>query len=353
MSHGYVLVNWNRRKKIYDICIWVGIAIYLALFIGVSRVIYSGADSVSIQILMIRSLSSCAFLMLTFILCIGPLARLDRRFLPVLYNRRHLGVSMFIIALLHAAIVIYWYHGFGVINPIVSVFVSGGEYRSLTDIPFQVFGAFALMILFLMAATSHDYWNANLSGPLWKALHMLVYLAYTLVIVHIIFGALQQDVTGILPWVASTSVVLVGGLHLLAALTKSGPDAAITSSTKDLETGWTAVGNWQDIPNNQAITVSINDDERVAIFRYDETKLTAVSNVCQHQNGPLGEGRIIDGLITCPWHGYQYKPEDGCSPPPFTEKIKTYRLMLEGDEVLLNSTPLHAGTARPITLIKT
>jgi hypothetical protein len=30
--------------------------------------------------------------MLTIILSIGPLCRLDRRFLPLLYNRRHFGV---------------------------------------------------------------------------------------------------------------------------------------------------------------------------------------------------------------------------------------------------------------------
>ena len=39
-----------------------------------------------------RAFGSCAFLMLTLILCIGPLARLDARFLPLLYNRRHFGV---------------------------------------------------------------------------------------------------------------------------------------------------------------------------------------------------------------------------------------------------------------------
>ncbi len=60
--------------------------------------------------------------------------------------------------------------------------------------------------------------------------------------------------------------------------------------------------------------------ERVAVFRYDG-KVSAISNVCQHQNGPLGEGRIIDGCITCPWHGYQYQPESGAAPPPFKEKV--------------------------------
>ena len=38
---------------------------------------------------MARAFGACAFVMLTVILAIGPLARLDRRFLPLLYNRRH------------------------------------------------------------------------------------------------------------------------------------------------------------------------------------------------------------------------------------------------------------------------
>lgn len=345
MSHGYVPVNWNRRKQLYDLCVWAGIVGYVAIFIGVSMYMYRGASAVSMPILLMRAFSTCGFVLLSGILCIGPLARIDRRFLPLLYNRRHLGVSMFIIAGLHAAVAIWWYHAFGVVNPIVSIFTSGGDYRSLSEVPFQTFGALGLLILFLMAATSHDFWNANLGAPLWKAIHMLVYLAYGLVVIHITFGALQQDNTGLLPWMVGLSVGLVGGLHLFAALRKSGLDKSLVAA---LSQPWISVGRWQDIPNNRAITVAINGGERIAIFRYDETKLAAVSNVCQHQNGPLGEGRVVDGLITCPWHGYQYQPKDGCSPPPFNEKIPTYQLAVDGEQVLLNATPLPAGSPRPV-----
>src|SRR5439155_26208897 len=83
--------------------------------------------------------------------------------------------------------------------------------------------------------------------------------------------------------------------------------------------------------------------ERVAIFRYGG-KVSAVSNVCQHQNGPLGEGRIIDGCITCPCHGYQYQPQNGCAPPPFKEKIPTFRVKLVGGSVSVHPQPNSAGT---------
>ncbi len=344
MSQGYVTVNWNRRKWLYDLCLWVGILLYMATFIVVSHSLYKGEQMLPLLTVLLRATSTCAFVMLTLILCIGPLARLDRRYLPLLYNRRHFGVSMFVMALAHGLLAIYWHHSFGPVNPLVSVFTSGGDYQSFTDIPFDALGAAALMILFVLAATSHDYWNTILGGALWKAIHMGVYLAYALIVLHIVLGALQQDATGLMPWMVMVSVGMVSGLHLLAALARSGA----THSVRQSEARWVSIGNYLSIPNNRAITVDINQTERIAVFRYDGNRLCATSNVCQHQNGPLGEGRIIDGLITCPWHGYQYRPEDGCSPPPFTEKIQTYRLKLEGNQLFVDTEPLPKGTPRPI-----
>jgi phenylpropionate dioxygenase-like ring-hydroxylating dioxygenase large terminal subunit len=69
-----------------------------------------------------------------------------------------------------------------------------------------------------------------------------------------------------------------------------------------------------------------------------------VTNVCAHQRGPLGEGKIIDGCIQCPWHGWEYRPEDGRSPPPFAEKIATYRVRVVNRRILLNPEPLPPGT---------
>ncbi len=78
-------------------------------------------------------------------------------------------------------------------------------------------------------------------------------------------------------------------------------------------------------------------------FKYDG-KLSAINNICKHQNGPLGEGKVIDGCVTCPWHGYQYSPEDGCSPPPFTEKVATYELKIKDDWVFVKPDPFPEGT---------
>jgi hypothetical protein len=98
-------------------------------------------------------------------LCLGPLARLNPVFLPLLYNRRHAGVTLFLLALLHAVMVITPYHAGGDMNPFLSIFASSPLTNSVGGVPFQVFGFFALVILALMAATSHDFWLANWSAP--------------------------------------------------------------------------------------------------------------------------------------------------------------------------------------------
>jgi len=346
VSAGYKTVNWNRNKIVYDLLLWLGIVIYIAVFMMVTQKLYTGEEALTFIIVLMRALSTCGFLMLTILLCIGPLARLHPRFLPLLYNRRHFGVSIFIIASLHSGLAIFWYHAFGVGNPIASVFTSGGDYESAISLPFQAYGAMALLLLFLLAATSHDYWNTNLGAPLWKAIHMLVYVAYALLIVHIVFGALQQDVTGLLPAMVVGSVLLVGGSHVLAAMKHAAADI------NAVQGDWVDVCDWQDIENNRAVTVDIDNAERIAVFRYDGNKLCAVANACQHQNGPLGEGCVVNGNIVCPWHGYEYRPDDGCSPPPFTEKIETYHLQLVGNRIRVDPRALPPGTARAVIEIR-
>ena len=44
----------------------------------------------------------------------------------------------------------------------------------------------------------------------------------------------------------------------------------------------------------------------------------------------------MDGCITCPWHGYQYRPESGSSPPPFNDVVPTYSLRVESGRVLVD-----------------
>jgi len=130
--------------------------------------------------------------MLTIILSIGPLTRLDRRFLPLLYNRRHFGVFTFFVALLHASFLVEWYVVQNALPNLYDELTKVSDYGNFIGFPFKALGIAALLILFLMAATSHDYWLVFLTPRVWKGLHMAIYAAYGLVVMHVALGSLQD-----------------------------------------------------------------------------------------------------------------------------------------------------------------
>ncbi len=338
MSAGYQAVLWNRNKKKYDLTIAVGVLLFLGLFVGLGLATRPNA---AIETLLIRGLGAGALLLLHVVLAIGPLCRLEPRFLPLLYNRRHLGVGMFLLALAHGGFAVLQFHGFGVLNPVVSVLASNGNYDSLAQFPFQALGLLALVILFLMAATSHDFWLANLTAPVWKSLHMLVYVAYGLALAHVALGSLQAaERPTVLAGLLGAGFIAIGSLHLAAGWRGRLPSLPTAAGDEAVD-----VCAVEDIPLERA-RIFVLGGERVAVFRYctdDGERIAAVSNVCQHQNGPLGEGRVISGCITCPWHGYQYRPEDGCSPPPFAERVPTFNVRVEDGRVLVDPRPNPPG----------
>ena len=336
MSVTYKAVLWNRQKRIYDGIIAGGIVLYLALFAGIGAIVHPNATA---ETLLIRGLGTCAFLMLHIILAIGPLARLDARFLPLLYNRRHLGVAMFLLALSHGTFALVQFHALGDTNAFVSLLNSNPRYGSVAQFPFEILGAFALAILFVMAATSHDFWLHNLTPRVWKRLHMMVYAAYALLVAHVSLGALQSERSLWLAGLVIVGAVVLTTLHIAAGWREVRKDRRPNAAPSN---GFVPICSVGEIPEKRAFVACIKG-ERIAVFRYDG-KISAVSNVCRHQNGPLGEGKIIDGCITCPWHGYQYLPDTGASPPPFTDKVETFDVQVRNGQVLVNPAAHPPGT---------
>jgi DMSO/TMAO reductase YedYZ heme-binding membrane subunit/nitrite reductase/ring-hydroxylating ferredoxin subunit len=344
MAHAYQAVGWNRQKRIYDFSL-LGMVLLAAGAFGTITALRH--PETTAETFIIRFTSITAFLLLHVTLAIGPLARLSPGFLPLLYNRRHLGVSLAVLALVHGIFAIIQFHALGDRNPLVSVFAAYGNdylaplegFRSISRIPFEIFGAFALVILVLMAATSHDFWLHHLGPQMWKRLHQGVYLAYLLLLAHVLFGIVQSERSLIFPILTFAGFVGLVLLHLLAAMRERRIDRQIDQLAAD---GFTRVAALADLPLNGGKVVVVNG-VRYALFNRDG-RVFALSNVCRHQGGPIGEGRIVNGCITCPWHGYQYQADDGCSPPPFTEVLDTYPLRILEDGLYLLPSPLPPGT---------
>lgn len=342
MSARYRAVSWMPHKVRYDLVLGSLCVLFVAVFIGISFVVNQPPNDISPPILILRALGTLAIVLLHVVLAIGPIARLWPRTTFLLANRRHLGVTLFLIAGLHALIVYGYYGGFGVQNPILAVLV-----RPDGGVGFEFLGFLALLILLMMAATSHDFWLAFLGHRMWKTMHMAVYVAYVLVIAHVVMGVLKDEKSLLYPALLAFGALTLGALHLTAGIREWRRDTSTPTTADD---GWVDIGDAADIPDKRARVVCLGDGERIAIFR-DGDSLTALSNVCAHQGGPLGEGEIIDGCATCPWHGYQYETHNGQSPPPFTEKVPTYELRIRGGRVEVNPQANAPGTpTTPVTI---
>lgn len=331
MSVKYVPVQWNANKWVYDGVLLVAVGAFLWVFLYVTPGVLSHEAPIDPQIHRARAFGACAYVMLSAILCIGPLAQLDPRFLPLLYNRRHFGVITLLVAMTHAGYILGWYFAFSPSDRLEGLLGANTSYTQIAGFPFEAFGVLAILILMVLAATSHDFWLKFLTPPIWKRLHSLIYLAYAALVAHVALGILQDQrdhtVTAILLGLAG----LVAGLHLWVALRERAAPSGVE------------VPDPGGIADGRARIVRLPSGDRVAVFRQGTT-LSAIGNACAHQNGPLGEGRVLDCLVTCPWHGFQYDVTTGRSPAPFTEMVPTYVLRRDGDRILIDPVPNPPGT---------
>jgi len=72
------------------------------------------------------------------------------------------------------------------------------------------------------------------------------------------------------------------------------------------------------------------------------SKSTELSQDQQVARLASGNDRTL--LVVCPWHGYEYVPATGASPPPFTEKVPTFDVRVVAGRVLVHPQPHAPGT---------
>ena len=61
----------------------------------------------------------------------------------------------------------------------------------------------------------------------------------------------------------------------------------------------------------------------------------AIDDACPHQGAPLCDGLVMDGTVTCTWHGWRFRLEDGrwLDSPRSKLRVGTYPVRVEGDEI--------------------
>jgi nitrite reductase/ring-hydroxylating ferredoxin subunit len=59
----------------------------------------------------------------------------------------------------------------------------------------------------------------------------------------------------------------------------------------------------------------------------------AVSNTCPHAGGPLGEGRLSDNLLVCPYHGWSFDMTSGKCQTNESSSIEVFEVQIKADAV--------------------
>jgi len=79
-----------------------------------------------------------------------------------------------------------------------------------------------------------------------------------------------------------------------------------------------------ELPDEGRVQTVVVDGRPLAVTRC-AGRLGALDNHCPHQGGPLGEGTIENGLLRCPWHGWEFDIRTGKSwCDPARTRVKSF-----------------------------
>jgi len=93
---------------------------------------------------------------------------------------------------------------------------------------------------------------------------------------------------------------------------------------------------WHKVLDNDELAdgrvVSVTCEHRTLCMSKKNDEYGALDNKCPHQGGPLGEGTIENGLLRCPWHGWDYDPITGKA-PGFDDGVEAFQVERREDGV--------------------
>lgn len=97
------------------------------------------------------------------------------------------------------------------------------------------------------------------------------------------------------------------------------------------------------IPANGAVVVRAGGRE-VAVFNLGD-RLVAVDHRCPHRGGPIAEGHVRNGVVTCPRHWWRYDLSTGERLGAPRIRLATYPVRVEEGEAVVEIPPLDEPTS--------
>jgi len=94
--------------------------------------------------------------------------------------------------------------------------------------------------------------------------------------------------------------------------------------------------NESALSDNEGLTVEVQGRE-FALFRI-EGKVRCVDSLCPHEGASLADGEVKNGMVVCPWHGWEFDTCTGCSIDPPGNDISTYETLTENGVIFIRPT---------------
>jgi ferredoxin-nitrite reductase len=100
--------------------------------------------------------------------------------------------------------------------------------------------------------------------------------------------------------------------------------------------GFVFAAKAEAVSDKRGLCVTVAGKE-YALFRVDGT-IRCIDAACPHEGGPMAEGDVTAGVVTCPWHSWTFDLCKGCSLDPPGHAVQTYETLVEESRVFIRPT---------------
>ena len=104
-------------------------------------------------------------------------------------------------------------------------------------------------------------------------------------------------------------------------------------STYNMEMPFLKVGTLAQLPPDSVMEVMVGD-QPYAVCHVGGA-IRALSGVCIHRGGPLGQGQIHEGRVVCPYHLWEFDCATGEYDYDPTKRVPTFEVKVEGGDIYL------------------
>jgi nitrite reductase (NADH) small subunit/3-phenylpropionate/trans-cinnamate dioxygenase ferredoxin subunit len=113
--------------------------------------------------------------------------------------------------------------------------------------------------------------------------------------------------------------------------------AVIQMVKRNIMSEFRTVCRIDEVTEGEGKTIEL-DNKLIAVFLH-QGQYYAIDDVCPHMGASLSGGYVEDGIVTCPWHAWRFRLDDGAWADYSKIKIGCYPVRVVGNDVQIQLNP--------------